>query len=526
MRIGDDLEDAAAQRPQKTALVAGARRVSYGALVVAVQALAGRLRRCGLGAGKRVVVFMADPVLYAVALHAVLASGATFVPLPGTARASRVAFAGRDLRARLLLTEPALRPVWTEALASCSSAAADGVAGAAAASAAGGANDAQLWPSGLDGLSFAACGLHPPQRPAGAPSPPADLACILYTSGTTGVPKGAMLTHANMRSAWNMVQAYLALRDDDVIALPLAPTFSYGLYHLLMGLGLGATVVVEPAQAFPRVLLQRLAGERATVLPGVPMLFAALLDQADLDSFDLGALRTVTNAAAALPQAHLERLAVQWPQARVLSMYGMTECKRISWLPGEEIARRPASVGRGLEGQRHWLIDGAGRRIATPAYGTSEVGELVVRGPHVMAGYWERPAETAERLVRDAEGVTLRTGDLFRCDAEGFLYHEARRDDIIKSRGEKVAPCEVEGVICALPGVREAAVVGVPDPLLGQAIKAYVVLRPGATLQARQVIKHCLASLEPYMAPKEVAFVPELPRTESGKLRRSDLPGV
>ncbi|MCC6250736.1 MAG: acyl--CoA ligase [Rubrivivax sp.] len=515
MRIGEDLESAADARPQKMALVVGARRVGYGALHAAVQALARRLRGVGVGAGERVVVCIADPVLYAVALHAVLASGATFVPLPATARAPRIAFALRDVRARLLLSEPGLRAVWGEALAKL------GFDRLSPNGSEEGSADPQLWPAGIDDLSFAACTLRPPAAPHDLAAPPADLACILYTSGTTGVPKGAMLTHAGMRAAWDMVQAYLGLRSDDVIALPLAPTFSYGLYHVLMGLGLGATIVCEPAaQAFPRALLQRLVAERATVLPGVPMLFAQLLGQAASGAFDLGALRTVTNAAAALPPAHLERLATLLPRARVLSMYGMTECKRISWLPPEEITRRPASVGRGLAGQQHWLVDETGQRLAP---GFESAGELVVRGPHLMAGYWERPAETAERLVASDDGPCLHTGDLFRADADGFLHFVARRDDIIKSRGEKVAPREVESVICTLAGVREAAVAGVPDAMLGQAVVAYVVPEPGAVLEARQVIRHCLAGLEPHMAPKEVRFVRELPRTDSGKLRRADL---
>ncbi|MCL4698173.1 MAG: acyl--CoA ligase [Burkholderiaceae bacterium] len=522
MRIGEDLAIVADSRPQKTALVVGERRLGYVALLAAVQALARRLRDAGAAAGERVVVCIADPALYAVALHAVLASGATFVPLPATARAPRIAFALRDVRARLLLSEPALRPVWSEAVANT------GLDKPGPKGWSDGSANPRLWPAGIDELSFAACVLRPPASPHDLAAPPADLACILYTSGTTGVPKGAMLTHAGMRSAWDMVQAYLQLCGDDIIALPLAPTFSYGLYHVLMGLGLGATIVAEPAaQAFPRVLLQRLVAERATVLPGVPMLFAGLLGHlggAGGGDFDLAALRTVTNAAAALPPAHLERLAALLPRARVLSMYGMTECKRISWLPPEEITRRPASVGRGLAGQQHWLVDEAGRRLAP---GSEAAGELVVRGPHLMAGYWERPAETAERLMPDgddgASGPCLHTGDLFRADADGFLHFVARRDDIIKSRGEKVAPREVESVICTLAGVREAAVVGVPDAMLGQAVVAYVVPEAGAVLEARQVIRHCLAGLEPHMAPKEVQFVRELPRTDSGKLRRADL---
>jgi long-chain acyl-CoA synthetase len=492
LRVHECFEAAAAARPAKTALVVGERRIDYATLAASVAALARDLRHAGIGPGDRVVIFIADALRYAVALHAVWAAGATVVPIAAGSRAARIAFVLGDVQAKLLLTEEGARAVWTGAVA--------------------GAETARLAPS-LDARLGLVMVTQP--RHGDEPAPPAGLAAILYTSGTTGIPKGVMLTHANMRAAWDLVQAYLGLREDDVIALPLAPTFSYGLYYLLMGLGLGASVVAEPASAFPRVLLQRLAAERATVLPGVPMLFASLLGVADIDRFDLGALRVMTNAAAALPVPHLEHIGQRWPAARFFSMYGMTECKRISYLPPEELLRRPASVGRGMAGQEHWLADD---------------GELIVRGPHVMLGYWQRPVETAERLERGADGrIALRTGDLFRADAEGYLTFVSRKDDIIKTRGEKVAPREVENAICAMPGVAEAAVVGVPDAVLGQAVRAYVTLRPGvaaaAEITPRAVIRHCLATLEAYMAPKEVQIVPELPHTESGKLERSALVG-
>jgi len=256
------------------------------------------------------------------------------------------------------------------------------------------------------------------------------------------------------------------------------------------------------------------------VLPGVPTLFASLLGLASLARFDLSALRLVTNAAAALPVAHVQRLRELLPQAQLVSMYGMTECIRASYLPPEELDRRPGSVGRGLAHQAHWLVDDRGAPIPDGA-GT---GELVVSGPHVMAGYWERSAETAQRLRRGPDGThALHTGDLFRRDDEGWLYFVARQDDIIKTRGEKVAPREVENAIYQLPDVTGCAVVGVADAALGAAVKAYVTLKPGCRLSERDVIKHCLDRLENYMAPKFVEFVDELPRTESGKIRHASL---
>ena len=219
----------------------------------------------------------------------------------------------------------------------------------------------------------------------------------------------------------------------------------------------------------------------------------------------------------------MRRLRTTLPQARLYSMYGLTECKRASYLPPEELERRPGSVGRGMPNQEHWLVDDEGRRLP---HGST--GELVVRGAHVMRGYWERPVETAQRLRPgpiDGERV-LYTGDLFRTDAEGFLYFVSRRDDIIKSRGEKVAPREVENVIYKLDGVVGCAVVGIPDDTLGEAVKAYVALRAGCPLAPRDIIRHCLANLESHMAPKVVEIVDDLPRTDSGKIRHASLRGA
>jgi acyl-CoA synthetase (AMP-forming)/AMP-acid ligase II len=209
-----------------------------------------------------------------------------------------------------------------------------------------------------------------------------------------------------------------------------------------------------------------------------------------------------------------------FPQARLFLMYGLTECKRASFLPPEQLDARPGSVGRGMPHQEHWLIDETGRRLPHGA-----TGELVVCGEHLMRGYWDKPLETAERLRADplTGRTVLHTGDIFRSDGEGYLYFVARRDDIIKSRGEKVSPKEVEEVLYRLDGVQDAAVVGVPDASLGQAVKAYVTLRPGARLSEREVIRHCLASLESFMAPRQVEFVDVLPRTDSGKIRRASL---
>jgi long-chain acyl-CoA synthetase len=505
--LHDAFEAAALRRAAHTALVADGERISYADLHARVLGLAEHLVDAGVQPGDRVLILLDNGIEFAVAVHAVLRAGAVFVPVSPATKSAKLAYLMADTEAVALFTQANLRGEWLPALSASPAVRWCCVAGESGELPA----DARVarWPSAV------ARGDVPAVRVA-----PDDLAALIYTSGTTGVPKGVMLSHRNMCSAWRSVQAYLQLREDDVIGLALPPAFSYGLYFLLMGLGLGATVVLERSVAFPVKLLQCLARERVTVFPGVPTLFSALLAQRELAGHDLSALRLITSAAAALPEAHVARLRGAFAQARLFSMYGMTECKRVSFMPPEELEHRPGSVGRGMPYQTLWLADANGRRL--PPGGQ---GELVVQGEHVMRGYWRKPAETAERLRTDpASGRTaLYTGDIFRSDGDGYLYFVARADDIIKSRGEKVSPREVEEVLYRMPGVKDAAVVGVPDEALGQAVKAYVTLQAGAVLSVRDVVRHCLAALESHMAPKYVEFVDELPRTDSGKVRRASL---
>ncbi len=201
-------------------------------------------------------------------------------------------------------------------------------------------------------------------------------------------------------------------------------------------------------------------------------------------------------------------------------MYGLTECKRCTYLPPADLARKPASVGLAIPNTELWLVDEQDRRL-----GPHQVGQLVIRGATVMRGYWEKPEETAKKLRPGPlpGELVLYTGDLCRLDEEGYLYFVGRMDDIIKTRGEKVAPKEVENAIVDLPGVREVAVVGVPDEVLGQAVKAFVVLEPGAQLDEKAVLRECQRKLEAFMVPRSVVFLPSLPKTDTGKIKKSGL---
>ena len=248
-------------------------------------------------------------------------------------------------------------------------------------------------------------------------------------------------------------------------------------------------------------------------------MFAILLQMKEIEH-DLRSVRLVTNTAAALPSAHLDSLHRIFPAAEIFSMYGLTECKRCTYLPPADLARKPGSVGLAIPNTELWIEDVAGRRL-----GPGEIGELVIRGATVMRGYWRKPEATALRLRPGpipGERV-LHTGDLCKLDDEGYLYFVARMDDVIKSRGEKVAPREVEDVLYALPGVREVAVIGVPDPILGEAVKAFVVVDPELGYGEGDIVAHCRSRLESFMVPKHVELREALPKTDTGKIQQSGL---
>jgi long-chain acyl-CoA synthetase len=247
---------------------------------------------------------------------------------------------------------------------------------------------------------------------------------------------------------------------------------------------------------------------------------SALLLQLDLSRYTLPELRYITNTGAVLPNAHITALRAWLPHVQLYSMYGLTECKRVSYLPPEELDRRPTSVGRAMPNCEAMLVDSDGRVLQPPA-----TGELVVRGSNVMQGYWNRPDATADALRPGAPPGErwLYSGDLFRTDEDGFLYFVGRRDDVIKSRGEKVSPREVENVLYDLTGVVEAAVVGEPDPVLGHAVVAYVVRAEAVALTEQDVVRHCARHLEDVMIPRRVQFVPVMPRTSTGKIDKRAL---
>jgi long-chain acyl-CoA synthetase len=509
MQLEQFLEQAAARAPGRTAIVCGDRRISYADLEADANRLAHAFLERGIERGDRVAICLENSIEAAIAIFATLKAGAVFMPIHPTTKPDKLAYLLNNSRAAALVCgghqqamltgvlpqTPHLRQMITvggsvEALQSAAVPLA--------------AVEDILADTTLNTAT-------PPKRCISI-----DLAALIYTSGSTGNAKGVMLTHLNMVTAATSITTYLENREDDVILNVLPMSFDYGLYQLLMSVRMGATLVLERGFTFLDELLQVMVRERVTGLPLVPTI-AAMLLQFDLGEYDLSSLRYITNTAAALPTEHIHQLRDRFPQARLFSMYGLTECKRVSYLPPDQLDIRPDSVGRGMPNQEVFLVDEDDVRLPN-----GSVGELVVRGAHVMKGYWENPAETAERLKPGPlpGEMQLHTGDLFRSDEEGYLYFVGRRDDIIKTRGEKVAPREVENALCRHPDVLEATVFAVADELLGSAIHACVTLRSSGAATPQQLRRHCAAHLEEFMVPQVVTIREQIPRTPNGKFDR------
>lgn len=511
-QLHDYLIYSAARLPDKVALVCKQERFTYAELEACSNALANALVTRGGERGDRVIVFADNTLDTVVSFWGVLKANAVVSIVNPLTKADKLAYLLNDCRARVLITDAHLAKVYTPAVHLAEHLQAVIVSGKVTDEALAELPCAARWSDALAAGDRAAA---PPRR-----NHELDLAAIIYTSGSTGDPKGVMLSHRNMLTAATSVNTYLGNTEDDVIlgVLPLA--FDYGLYQMLMAFQSGARLVLERSFAFPAQVLNVMAAERITAFPGVPTIFAVLSQLKNLKDYDLSSIRYVTNTAAALPVKHITFLAEMFPQAQIFSMYGLTECKRCTYLPPSEIKRRPESVGVAIPNTELWIVDDHDNKV-----GPGVIGQLVIRGATVMQGYWEKPQQTAKKLrpgPLPGERV-LYTGDHGKLDEDGYLYFVGRMDDVIKSRGEKVAPKEVENMLMNLADVKEAAVIGVPDDVLGQAVKAFVVLEPGVEPNAKKLQRECQQMLENFMVPKFIEFLDALPKTTTGKIKKSGL---
>jgi acyl-CoA synthetase (AMP-forming)/AMP-acid ligase II len=491
--------------PQSVAITAGTQQYTYGQLWKDASSFADWLCGHGFRPGDRAAIFLANCPEAVAACYGVWLAGGIAVPLNAQARE-------RDLQPWLLHCEPSVLvhesgSATVRSMLEAGSGPALRVAVGDGPAAPGTCEWGEVTSPGRGSTTHKAV-------PDAGDSP----AMILYTSGTTGRPKGVTLSHRNLARNVASIIEYLDLTAADSIVSVLPFYYSYGNSVLNTHLVSGGRVVLEPNLVFPHAVVETIDRERVSGFSGVPSTYALLLARVDLGRYDLGSLRYLTQAGGPMPVATVQRLRAAVGHARLFVMYGQTEATaRLTWLPPEALDRKIGSAGIAIPGVELEIRSETGR-----VAGTDELGEVWVRGENVMLGYWRDAVQTAEVL----QDGWLKTGDMGRLDRDGYLFLEGRRADMIKVGAHRIYPKDVEEAVAELPGIAEVAAAGVDDDILGQAIKVFIVPAAGGAIDLMSVQAHCRARLATYKIPKYFEFVDALPKTASGKVRRQALVAV
>lgn len=495
------LENAA--NPKRVAVIDGERSITYSEFFDAVRKCCLSLRSAGLSRGDRVAVLLPKSIEECWSIFATSLASGVFVPLNPLLRPSQIRYIIEDCGAKILVTNrtflAALRStlqdisfnptvILVEELAQTETAPALDV--------------------GHSCVEFSSDAIGE------------DLAAILYTSGSTGSPKGVMVTHRNLLAGCRIVRTYLKITSNERILSILPFSFDYGLNQLLTSMEQGATIVLLTFR-FGDEIVAALDRHEITGLAGVPTIWAILSRGApSLKRTSLPHLRYITNSGGSVPTETVSRLRELIPSTQIYLMYGLTEAFRSTYLPPEEIDRRPTSIGRAIPETEVFVITPDGRR-ARPG----EPGTLVHRGPTVSRGYWNRPGDTAHVLKQNpflpsinGGEIVCYSGDLVHMDEDGFFYFIGRNDAMIKSSGYRISPTEVEEVLMATGVFRQVAVVGLPDAITGQRVHAIGIAATVETFDVQQVLGQVAERLASYMVPRSIELVEELPTSPNGKV--------
>jgi len=484
--------------PDRPAIVFRDRRLTYRELGRLAGEVSGLLRQIGAGVRSRVVLVSPNVPEFGAGYLGILMAGATVVPLNPMLKAEEVRYVLDDSGAAAMVGVEASLPLLRAARAGlgrrCPILCLDGPA-------AGETSDVSL----PEAVRFG------PRAPAACGSAE-DVAVCLYTSGTTGRPKGALLSHGNLVANVQSFRAVLHVSEDDVFLAALPLFHAYGATVLFLEpLSMGATIVVEP-RFLPEAVLRAMAQQRVTLFAGVPSMYAMLAASPRLAG-DLSSLRLCISGGAPLPVAVAEAFEAKYG-IPIYEGYGPTECAPVLTVNPPFGTRKLGSVGPPIPQVDLRVVDDQGNALPP-----GQVGEIVARGPNVMQGYLNRPAETSE-VLRDG---WYHTGDLGRVDEDGYYYIVDRKTDLILVGGLNVYPCEVEAVLGGHPAVAEVAVVGVPDPIRGESPKAFVILRNGQQVATQDLLQWCRQRLANYKVPRSIAVVADLPRTVTGKILKAEL---
>jgi long-chain acyl-CoA synthetase len=489
--IADLLTDTAARLPGNCAVKRDERELTYAALDAAAARVAGLLRAKGVQPGDRVGIMLPNVEHFPICYYGALRAGAAVVPMNVLLKQREVAFYLGDSGAQVLLA-------W-HGFADAAHAGADQT----------GAECVLVEPGEFEAMLDRCAPLAEiPERD------PADTAVILYTSGTTGAPKGAELNHVNLLRNVAVSVDVFGL-DEGAVTLGALPLFhSFG-----QTCGLNATIAVGGCLTLiPRFdgtkALELLERDRVTVFEGVPTMYAAMLHSPRAAATDASALETCVSGGAAMPVELMRAFEAQFG-CRVLEGYGLSETSPVASFNRRDRERKPGSIGLPLDGVEMRVVDERGDEVAR-----GEVGEIAIRGHNVMKGYWRRPDATAE--VLDADGW-FRTGDMGRVDADGYFFIVDRKKELVIRGGYNVYPREVEEVLYEHPDVREAAVIGIPHDALGEEVAAAVALKAGARTSVRELRDFVKERVAAYKYPRVVWLVDELPKGPTGKILKREI---
>ena len=338
-----------------------------------------------------------------------------------------------------------------------------------------------------------------------------DPVCLIFTSGSTGKPKGVIVTHENIVFTTRAIQERLRYETGDRVGVFLPLSFDYALYQIFLAIQVGAAVILSDIDFVPAMVAE-IEKREISVLPVVPSLLAQLLLLAQRRNFRLSAIRCITSTGDHMPANHIDKFRENWPHISLFSMYGLTECKRVSILLPEELEQRPQSVGRSLPGTEVFVVDKSGKRLPSGCK-----GEIVVRGRNVTLGYWRDEIETGKRFRSCGKHLReLRTGDLGSLDDDGFVYVQGRLDSIIKHKGYRISSIEVESVTNEIVGVVESCLVQNDSE---GSLHLFVVSADGVVTE-KTILRELKTQIEVYKLPKRIRIVRQLPKTPNGKVDR------
>ena len=497
------LQDTVNTQPEAEAIVFKDRRISYKELWADVCSIARYLGKEGLKNGDRVGIYVENSPEYIAIYYGVLAAGGVVVSLNTAAKARDILNWLNHCEASWLFSD-----THQSELSSITGSVDSGMHLVMV------GDIKTIYPEdkytylqdiyrGSDDCSEVA---DPAVDPAG------QAAAIIYTSGTTGRPKGVTLSHRNLVSNVNSILGYLELTNSDRTMNILPFYYSYGNSVLHTHLASGACLLLENSMVYPHKIIKKMETEKVTGFAGVPSTYALLMNRVRFENYDLSSVRYMTQAGGAMASAHVSRFTDTLPDIKFYVMYGQTEATaRITYLPPEKLKDKLGSVGIPIPDVEVEIQDSNGNKVEA-----GMTGELCVKGENVMLGYWNDKEKTSEVM----QNGWLKTGDLAQCDDDGYISIVGRSTDMIKTGAHRISPQEIEEVILELNDVEEVAVLGKPDEILGQIIKAIIVPKKGKELNVKNIKAHCHKNLASYKIPKEIEFMDKLPKTATGKVQK------